>query len=207
MDHQHPHHHHHHHHHTDEDGLLEPQQGFDESGEEEEEDIQHIRMLDDEMENDDARSISTIIPHELEPVDEEDEEEDLEQHEERKGPIDEIEFREHGGCGVVGNDNTGRDLAARMMMPAWILLIPNVNERMGLPGGNGGGASKCNGPLGINTHNLSSANSSASPCTRSGTLSAPNSRSPPSSPLARPQQQDHQEEEMMVMERVFQLNA
>ncbi len=104
-------------HHPADDGLLEPRGGFDHD----DGDIQHVRMLDEvdglDEEDEDAgvRSISTNIPHELELVDEEDEEElagveceENEEHE-RHGPMDELEFGEDDTGVMVGGDEVEED--------------------------------------------------------------------------------------------------
>lgn len=171
-------------------GLLEPRGGFDHD---DDDDIQHIRMLDEVDEEDDAHSISTIIPHELEPVDEEDEEQVAAAEREdqvdetgygggRADPIDperereddadrqrererQIESAEQEALRKQEDLNVGRP---RTPEPSFGLR-EREQEDVGKET-----ATKPTVTVAVN-----------SPRTRSGTLLAPNNRSP-SSPLSQP---------------------
>ncbi len=101
--------HHQRQHRTTDDVLLEPRGGFDHN----DHGIYVLNEADGLNEGDegaDARSISAIIPHKLEPGDGEGEEElaaakyeENEEHE-RHGPVDELKFGEDSAGVIVGGD-------------------------------------------------------------------------------------------------------
>lgn len=184
-------------------GLLEPRGGFDDH--DEDDDIQHIRMLDevdDDEDMDDAGSVHTIVPHELESVEEEDEEvaeaerdhhpriDEVDYAYDRADPIDpereredesgkhvddehEVDHEDHHQMRKHENLNVGRPRTPE----------PSFGLREQPASSNEITVDTISPSLSINSNGTTPATIN-SPRSRSGTLLAP--RSPLSSPLSQP---------------------